>query len=112
LTNGEESRFTLSRFATGIGQPWAFECQLLPTAKRVNSLKIEFFDAVARLEPGLTEFGHALDQSGQAVIHWRLVPLILDDRGKHELVSPQSWFVHIHQDPPFLGSFSVTFEGS
>jgi hypothetical protein len=61
LTNGEESGFTLSRFTTGIGQPQAFECQLLPTAKRVNSLKMELFDALARLEPGLTEFGHVLD---------------------------------------------------
>jgi hypothetical protein len=32
LTNGEESGFTLNRFMTGIGQPRAFECQLLPTA--------------------------------------------------------------------------------
>jgi hypothetical protein len=61
LTNGEESGFTLSRFTTGIGQPQALECQLLPTAKRVNSLKMELFDALARLEPGLTEFGHVLD---------------------------------------------------
>jgi hypothetical protein len=61
LTNGEESRFTVSRFATGIGQPWAFECQLLPMAKGPNSPKVELFDAVAHLEPGLTEFGHVLD---------------------------------------------------
>jgi hypothetical protein len=110
--NGEESGFTLSRFVTGIGQPWAFECQLLPMAKGANSSKIELFDAVARLEPGLMEFGHTLDQSSQAVIHWRLISLILDDRGKQEPVSPRRGFVHIHQDPPFLGSFPATFEGS
>jgi hypothetical protein len=46
---------------TGIGQPRAFECQLLPMAKGVNSPKMELFDAVACLEPGLMEFGHALD---------------------------------------------------
>jgi hypothetical protein len=51
-------------------------------AKGANSLKMELFNAVARLEPVLTEFDHALDQSGQAIIHRRLVPLILDDRGK------------------------------
>jgi hypothetical protein len=37
-------------------------------AKGVNSSKMELFDPVARLEAGLTEFGHALDQSGQAVV--------------------------------------------
>jgi hypothetical protein len=58
---GEESGFTLSRFGTGIRQPRTFECQLLPMAKGVNSPKMELFDTVARLEPGLTEFAHALD---------------------------------------------------
>jgi hypothetical protein len=110
--NGEESGFTLSRFTTGIGQPRAFECQLLPTAKGVNSPKMELFNVVACHELGLVEFGHALDQNGQAVIHQQLVLFILDDRGKHELVSPRCRFVHIHQDPPFFGSFPATFEGS
>jgi hypothetical protein len=110
--NGEESGFTLSRFTTGIGQPRAFECQLLPTAKGANSPKMQLFNAVARLEPGLVEFSHALDQSGQAVIHRWLVPFILDDWGKQEPVSPRRRFVHIHQDPPFLGSFLATFKGS
>jgi hypothetical protein len=80
--NGEETRFTLSRIVTGIGQQWTFKCQLLPMAKGVNSPKMELFDVVACLEPGLMEFGHMLDQSGQAVIHRRLIPLILDDWGK------------------------------
>jgi hypothetical protein len=61
LMNGEESGFTRSRFATGIRQPWAFECHLLPMAKGVNSSKMDLFDVVARLEPGLMEFGHMLD---------------------------------------------------
>jgi hypothetical protein len=82
LTNGEESVFTLNSFTTGIGQPRAFECQLIPTAKGVNSLKMELFDTVACLELGLVEFGHALDQSGQAVIHQWLILFILDDRWK------------------------------
>jgi hypothetical protein len=84
----------------------------LPTAKGANSPKMELFDAVTRLESGLAEFGHALDQSGQAVIHRRLVPLILDDGGKQEPLSPRRGFLHIHQDSPFLRSFSATFEGS
>jgi hypothetical protein len=112
LTNGEEHRFILSRFATGIGQPRPFECQFLPTVKGANSPKMKLFDAMACLEPNLVEFGHAIDQSGQAVIHRRLIPFILNDRWKQELVTPRCGFVHIHQDPPFLGSFPTTFEGS
>jgi hypothetical protein len=112
VTNGEESRFILSRFATGIRQPWPFECQFLPTVKGANSLKMKLFDAMACLEPDLVEFGHALDQSGQVVIHRWIIPFILNDWWKQELVSPRCGFVHIHQDPPFLGSFLATFEGS
>jgi hypothetical protein len=73
---------------------------------------MELFDAVARLEPDLMEFGHTLDQSDQTVIHRWLIPIILDDWGKQEHVSPWCGFVHIHQDPPFLGSFLAIFEGS
>jgi hypothetical protein len=112
LTNGEESGFTLNRLTTGIRQPRAFECQLLSTVKGANSPKMDLFDAVACLEPGRAEFGHVLDQSGQAVVHRRLVPFILDDRWKQEHVSPRCGFVHIHQDPAFLGSFPATLEGS
>jgi hypothetical protein len=61
LTNEEESGFTLSRFAAGIEQPWAFKCQLLLTVKGVNSPKMKLFDAVACPKSSLTEFGHALD---------------------------------------------------
>jgi hypothetical protein len=57
------------------------------------------------------EFGHALDLNSQTVIRWQLVPLILDDRGKQEPVSPRCRFVHIHQDQPFFRSFPTTFEG-
>jgi hypothetical protein len=57
----EGSRFTLSRFAVGIGQPRAFECQLHPMAKGVNSSKMKLFETVAHPESGLTEFGHMLD---------------------------------------------------
>jgi hypothetical protein len=61
LTNGEESGSTLSRFTTRIEHPRAFKYQLLSMAKGTNSLKMELFDAVAHPEPGLTEFGNALD---------------------------------------------------
>jgi hypothetical protein len=81
-------------------------------AKGANSLKMKLFDIVERLEPGLAEFSHALDKSGQAVIHLWFIPFILNDQWKQEHVSPRHGFVHIHQDPPFLGSFLATFEGS
>jgi hypothetical protein len=35
-----------------------------PDGQGVNSLKMKLFDIVARLEPGLAEFSHALDKSG------------------------------------------------
>jgi hypothetical protein len=109
LTNGEESGFTLSRFATGIGQPRAFECQLLPMAKGVNSSKMELIDAVASLEPGLTEFGHAHDQSSQAVIHRWLIPFVFDDRWKQELVSPRARVCAYPPGSTFLGIISSNF---
>jgi hypothetical protein len=61
LTSEEESGFTLSRFTAGIRQLRAFECQLLPTTKGAKSPKMKLFNAVARPESGLAEFGHALD---------------------------------------------------
>jgi hypothetical protein len=44
----------------------------------VNPLKIEFFDAVARLKANLAQFSNALDQRGQAIDHRWLHPLTLD----------------------------------
>jgi hypothetical protein len=61
LTSEEESGFTLSRFVAGIGQSWAFECQLLLVAKGANSPKMKLFDAVAHPESSLAEFGNTLD---------------------------------------------------
>jgi hypothetical protein len=73
---------TISRFAAGIGHPRTFEGQPLPMTKGANSPKMKFFDAMASLETGLTEFSHTLDQSEQALIHWWFCPLIFDDRGE------------------------------
>jgi hypothetical protein len=69
LTIEKKIDLTISGFAARIGQPRAIEGQLLPAAKGVNSLKMKLFDTVACLESMLTEFGHALDQSGQVAIH-------------------------------------------
>jgi hypothetical protein len=40
---------TLSRFVAEIGQPQAFKCQFLLTAKGANSPKLKLFDTVACL---------------------------------------------------------------
>jgi hypothetical protein len=62
----------------GIDHSRAFECQFLPATEGVNPLKIEFFDAVARLEAGLAQFGNMLGQCSQAIGHLCFRPLILD----------------------------------
>jgi hypothetical protein len=38
-------------------------------AEEVNSPMMELLDAVARLEPGLTELRDARDQGGQSRVH-------------------------------------------
>jgi hypothetical protein len=73
-------KFTISRFAVGIGHPRGLIGAFVPVAEGVNSLKMEFFDAVARLKPGSAEFSYALDQSGQTHVHRWLYPLSLDDQ--------------------------------
>jgi hypothetical protein len=86
LTVVKKTDLTISGFTAGISQPRAFKGQLLPTAKGANSSRMKFFNAVICLESSLMEFGHTLDQSGQAVIHRRLVPLIFDDgRGSRSM---------------------------
>jgi hypothetical protein len=85
LTIEKKMGLTLSRFVAGIRQLRAFECQLLPIAKGVDSPKMKLFKVVACLESGLTKFGHALDQSGQAAIHRRFISFILDDRGDRSI---------------------------
>jgi hypothetical protein len=47
----------------------AFESQFLPVIEGVNPPKIEFFDAVSRLEAGLAQFGNTLGQHSQAISH-------------------------------------------
>jgi hypothetical protein len=115
LTVVKKTDLTISGFTAGISQPRAFKGQLLPTAKGANSSRMKFFNAVICLESSLMEFGHTLDQSGQAVIHRRLVPLIFDDGGgggEQEHVSPRCRGVHVNKNPPLLGSFLATLEGS
>jgi hypothetical protein len=63
----------------------------------VNSLKGEFFGAVISLKPGLTEFSHPLDQSGQARCHRWFAPFVFDELGGQKLVHPLQFNMHIHQ---------------
>jgi hypothetical protein len=55
---------TGQRIAARIGQPGGFKSQSFPAIEGVNSPKIKFFDAVARLEPGLAQLTDAPNQSG------------------------------------------------
>jgi hypothetical protein len=49
----KDKGITFRRFTVGIGHSWTFERQFVPTIEGENPPKIEFFDAVARLEAGL-----------------------------------------------------------
>ena len=60
---------TFWRFTVGIGHSRALERQFLLATEGVNPPKIEFFDAVARLEAGLAQFGNTLGQHSQAIGH-------------------------------------------
>jgi hypothetical protein len=60
----EYKNFTWKRIAARIGQPWGFKRRSFLTTEGVNPPKIEFFDAVARLEPGLAQLSDAPNQSG------------------------------------------------
>jgi hypothetical protein len=50
-------KLTNSRFVAGIGNPWALIGAFVPMAEGVNSPKMEFFNAVAHLKPGLAGLG-------------------------------------------------------
>jgi hypothetical protein len=55
---------TRQRIAARIGQPGEFKSQSFPATEGANPPKIKFFDAVARLEPGLAQLSDAPNQSG------------------------------------------------
>jgi hypothetical protein len=52
------------RIAARIGQPGGFKSQNFLAIEGANPPKIKFFDAVARLEPGLAQLSDAPNQSG------------------------------------------------
>jgi hypothetical protein len=60
----EYKNFTWKRIAARIGQPWGFKSQSFSATEGANPPKIEFFGAVARLEPGLAQLSDAPNQSG------------------------------------------------
>jgi hypothetical protein len=55
---------TGQRVAARIGQPGGFKSQSFPVTEGANPPKIKFFDAVARLKPGLAQLSDAPNQSG------------------------------------------------
>jgi hypothetical protein len=60
----EYKHVTGKRIATRIGQPSGFKSQSFSATEGANPPKIKFFDAVARLEPGLAQLSDAPNQSG------------------------------------------------
>jgi hypothetical protein len=71
-------------------------------AEGANSPKGEFLSIVTVLKPDLIEFGHQLNQSGQAWHHHWLILFVFDEWGKQKLVHPLRLNMHIHQEPFFL----------
>jgi hypothetical protein len=57
-------------------------------AEGVNSLKMEFFDTVAHLKPGLAELNYMLEQGVQMRVHRWFYPLSLDDWREQKFILP------------------------
>jgi hypothetical protein len=66
VSKNEVEDLTISRFMTGIGQPWAAIHQSLPAVKGANLPKVKLFGTMVRLQAGLAEFSYPLDQRRQA----------------------------------------------
>jgi hypothetical protein len=75
-----------------------------------NSPKIEFFNALARLEAGLAQFGNMLGQRSQAIGHRWFRPLILDSWREQKLVDPWGLIMQIHKHPLLLGTLPAALE--
>jgi hypothetical protein len=60
-----------------------------------NSSNVKFFEEVTCPKIFLAEFNYTLNQSGHALCHRRLYPLILDNRELQKLVHPWHWNMHI-----------------
>jgi hypothetical protein len=60
----KDKETTLRRFTVEISHSWTFKCQYLLATEGENLPKIEFFNAVARLEAGPAQFSNALGQRG------------------------------------------------
>jgi hypothetical protein len=102
---------TFQRFTVGIGPSQTFECQFLPATEGVNPPKIEFFDALPRLEAGLAQFGNTIGQHSQAIGHQWFWSLILDQWREQKLIDPRGLITHIHENPLLLVTLLATLEG-
>jgi hypothetical protein len=107
----KDKEATFRRFTVGIGHSQTFERQFLPAIEGANPPKIEFFNAVARLEAGLALFGNTLGQHSQVISHQWFRPLILDSWREHKLIDPQGLIMHIHKNPLLLGTLPAALEG-
>jgi hypothetical protein len=95
----------------GIGHSRTFEHQFLSAIEGANPPKIEFFDAVARLEAGLSQFSNTPGQRSQAIGHRWFRPLILDSWREQKLVYPRGLITHIYENPLLLGTLPASLEG-
>jgi hypothetical protein len=107
----KDKETTFRRFTVGIGHSRTFEHQFLPATEGANLSKIEFFDAVARLEASLTQFSNMLGQRSQAIGHRWFWPLILDSWREQKFVDPRGLIMHIHKNPLLLGTLPATLKG-
>jgi hypothetical protein len=55
-------KLTVCMLMVGIGHPWELVGTFVLMTEGENSPMVEFLNAVAHLEPGLTELRDALDQ--------------------------------------------------
>jgi hypothetical protein len=107
----KDKETTFRRFTIGISHSRTFERQFLPAAEGVNPPEIELFDAMARLEAGLAQFGNVLGQRSQAIGHRWFRPLILDSWREQKLIDPLWLIMHIHKNSILLGTLPATIEG-
>jgi hypothetical protein len=63
---------------TWIRKSRAFECQLIPAAKRMNPPKSKLFGSLAFSETDVAELSHPLDQRNQVRCYFRFSPLVID----------------------------------
>jgi hypothetical protein len=84
----QDGNLTVCRLTVRINHPRALISAFVSTTEGADLPKMEFFNAVARLKPSLTELSYALDQGGQMRVHRWFFPLSIDGWREQKLVLP------------------------